>query len=98
MRHGLGLALVSVVILVSGGFWAHAQGQPPNGPRVLPSPRVAPAPGQESQAPTVISGGDFGFRVDRWDGDTPVGRVVVRHDGKWVDVRIPASAQRLTGR
>lgn len=96
MRQRIGLALVSAVILVGGGFWAHAQGQQPNGPRVLPSPPTAPVPGRESS--TVLSGGDFGFRVDRWDGDVPVGRVVVRRDGKWVEVRIPAAPQRLTGR
>ena len=38
MRNRIGLGLISVVILVGAGFWAHAQGQQPNGPRVLPSP------------------------------------------------------------
>jgi hypothetical protein len=68
MRDRIGLVLILTVILVGAGFWAHAQVQPPNGPRVLPSPRVAPPPGQENQNPTIISGGDVGFRVERWEG------------------------------
>jgi hypothetical protein len=96
MRYRIGLALISAVILAGGGFWVHAQGQSPNAPRVVPTPPTASVPGRESA--TVLSGADFGFRVDRWDGDVPVGRVVVRHDGKWIEVRIPATAQRVTGR
>jgi hypothetical protein len=96
MRYRIGLALVSAVILVGGGFWAQAQQTPPNGPRVLPGPRVAPPPGQDSQNPTVISGGDVGFRVERWEGETPVGRWVVRSEGKWVEPRTTMGPRRLT--
>ena len=96
MRHRIGLALVSAVILAGGGFWVHAQVQQPNAPRVLPSPQVAPPFGQENQNPTVISGGDVGFRVERWEGDTPVGRWVVRSAGKWIEPRTTMGARRLT--
>jgi hypothetical protein len=97
MRRSLGLGLVLAATLIIGfGFWARAQGQPPEGPRVLPSPRVAPTPGPESQSPTVISGNDIGFRVERWEGDTPVGRWVVRKDGKWVEPRTTMAPRRLT--
>ena len=39
--------------------------------------------------PTVMSGPDVGFRVEAIDGDnTPLGHIVVRVDGKWVEARI----------
>jgi len=49
----------------------------------IPGP---PAPG----TPTVISGMDVGFQVDRWVGNVPEGRWVVRHPltgGRWVEPR-----------
>ena len=49
--------------------------------------RIVPPVGRE---PEVISGGDIGFRVDRYDGDTPIGDFVVRRDGKWVAVQFSA--------
>lgn len=58
----------------------------------------AQAPHVPEQPQEIISGADIGFRVDRWDGDTPVGRIVVRHDGQWVEVRLPVSPRRLTVR
>jgi len=33
----------------------------------------------------VIPGADIGFRPDRWNGDTPVGTLVVRINGQWVE-------------
>ena len=35
--------------------------------------------------PTVISGKDIGFRVERFDGGRPVGVLVIRVDGQWVE-------------
>jgi hypothetical protein len=35
--------------------------------------------------PVVISGSDIGFRVEGRQGDTPVGTLVVRVDGRWVE-------------
>jgi hypothetical protein len=95
MRKYIAIGLVLATVFIAG-FWAHAQAQPPNGPRVLPSPRVAPPPGLESQNPMVISGNDIGFRVERWEGDTPVGRWVVRKDGNWIEPRTTMSPRRLT--
>jgi hypothetical protein len=37
------------------------------------------------QEPTVISGKDIGFRVERYDGRRPVGVLVIRVDGQWVE-------------
>jgi len=92
MRKWIGVGVISAAAIISNGLWVHAQN-----PRVLPSPRVAPAPGQDE--PMVISGNDFGFRVDTWSADgTPVGKIVVRRDGKWVEVRIPVAPRRVTAR
>jgi hypothetical protein len=41
----------------------------------------AKRPGGE---PEVIS--DVGFQVDRYKGNTPVGSLVVRRNGQWVEV------------
>jgi hypothetical protein len=46
--------------------------------------------------PTIFSGGDVGFRVERWDGDTPIGRWVVRSKGQWVEPRTSMGTRRLT--
>lgn len=44
--------------------------------------------------PEVVSGADVGFRVDHYNGEAPVGELVVKHDGKWVAV----SSARASGR
>ena len=89
MRRLFTIGVVSAA-LVGGGLWVHAQN-----PHVLPSPRVAPVPGQSAE--NVISGADFGFRIDSWAQDgTPVGKLVIRHEGKWVEIRIPATARRVS--
>lgn len=41
--------------------------------------------------PTVMSGNDVGFRIERTQDGVPVGRVVVRIDGRWVDTFAPTS-------
>jgi len=41
----------------------------------------------------VVSGADVGFRIDHYNGETPVGELVVKHDGKWVAVQFGASAR-----
>jgi hypothetical protein len=38
-----------------------------------------------TEQPTVVSGADLGFRVERTQDGIPVGKVVVRIDGRWVD-------------
>jgi hypothetical protein len=39
-------------------------------------------------APTVVAGPDVGFRILRWDGQIPVGQVVVKVDGVWQDAEV----------
>ena len=80
MRQRIVVIAVAAVILVAGGLWARAQVQPPT---------IAPTP-------TVFSGADVGFRVERWDGDTPIGRWVVRSKGQWVEPRTTMGPRRLT--
>ena len=41
-----------------------------------------------SAIPTVVSGNDLGFRIDGQRGQTPVGRIVVRIDGQWVEAEL----------
>jgi hypothetical protein len=36
-------------------------------------------------SPTILSGDDVGFRLERVRDGVPVGRVVVRVDGRWVE-------------
>jgi hypothetical protein len=43
----------------------------------------------------VISGGDLGFRVERVQSDgTPVGKLVVRTNGKWVETGFSVGVSR----
>jgi hypothetical protein len=39
--------------------------------------------------PTVVFGNDVGFRVERTQDGIPVGKVVIRIDGRWVDTIPP---------
>jgi len=41
--------------------------------------------------PSVLFGNDVGFRIERTQDGVPVGRVVVRIDGRWVDTFAPLS-------
>lgn len=47
------------------------------------------------QAPVVISGSDIGFQVESQRGGTPVGKLVVRVDGRWVEVQFSTGVRRL---
>ena len=38
--------------------------------------------------PTVMTGPDIGFRVEGVDGEMPIGRLVVRVKGNWVEAQI----------
>ena len=46
--------------------------------------------------PQIISGADFGFKVDSVGADGTVGgRIVVRQKGEWVEVRLSGGARRI---
>jgi len=93
MRKWIGIAAIWAMTIVGTGFWAHAQ----SNPRVLPAPR--PAPNNDNEIPTIISGNDIGFRLDGWNKDgTPVGRIVVHQEGKWVDVTLSGRVRPLSSK
>jgi len=75
------LAILWALSLVAVGVISSAaqgrRGQPPPGFQML------------TEAPTVVSGNDVGFRIERTQDGIPVGRVVVRVDGRWVDTLPP---------
>jgi hypothetical protein len=86
MRKLFGIGVLSAATFATGALWAHAQVQP-NNPRSAPN--VQPPP-------QIISGADFGFRVDSVAPDgTPSGKIVVRQKGEWVEVRVTAAARRI---
>ena len=46
-------------------------------------PRLSPS--LITEGPTLISGNDVGFRIERTKDGIAIGRLVVRIDGRWVD-------------
>ena len=46
-------------------------------------------------APTVVSGNDLGFRIEATQGATPVGRLVVRRNGQWVEVTFGSGVPKI---
>lgn len=46
--------------------------------------------------PTVISGADIGFRMEARRGSTPVGKLVVKVDGQWVEAELAAGLKLIT--
>ena len=62
-------------LIVTGVLTASAQGpRPPLGGEVM-----------VTEAPKIVSGPDIGFRIERTQNGIPLGKVVVRIDGRWVD-------------
>jgi len=54
---------------------------------------------QPVQPSVVLSGSDFGFRIEGRRGDVQVGKLVVRVDGKWVDALLGGGGlQRITSK
>jgi hypothetical protein len=70
-----------VVLLVTAGIWARAQQV---GPRNLRGTL-------DLVAPTVIAGSDLGFRIESVRDNIPVGKIVVRIDGHWVDAQLDST-------
>jgi hypothetical protein len=44
----------------------------------------------------VVSGADVGFRIERTQNGIPIGRLVIRVDGRWVDTASPVTAVPAT--
>ena len=53
---------------------------------------------QKVVPPVVLAGPDVGFRIEAYKGTTPVGRIVVRIDGQWVEAQFPVGFTRLETR
>jgi hypothetical protein len=76
IRARLVWAVLWVASLLLVGTLVRAQVPVPS----LPFERFTPLP-----TPTVLSGGDIGFRVEALRGGSPIGRLVVRWNGQWVE-------------
>lgn len=57
----------------------------------LAQPRSGPPPLELN----VVSGADIGFRIDGFDGPQPVGTLVVKVNGRWVEPKTPPSMMLL---
>jgi hypothetical protein len=61
----------------------------------------SPFPPSDRPPVIVIPAPDVAFRVDHWEGQTPVGRWVVRHPltgNQWVEPRVVPGVKTLTAR
>lgn len=85
-RTGINLTVLTVFLAVAAA-WASAQVTRP------PSSETGIKP-MDLVAPQVISGSDLGFRVESNRDGVPVGRLVVRINGRWVDAQVGTSGQR----
>ena len=54
-----------------------------------------PHSGPPSLNPNIASGADIGFRIDRFEGRQPVGTLVVKVDGRWVEAKSAPALQLL---
>jgi hypothetical protein len=91
------LRMVAALLMLAATFaagrltYAQAQVQPQNPPAQLRPP--------QGREPLILSGSDFGFRVERYGRDgQPLGRIVVRIDGRWVEPRETGGVVPLTSR
>jgi len=50
--------------------------------------------------PTVLSGADFGFRVEGNRAGTPIGTLVIKMNGQWVEAEVGGDGRpkRITSR
>jgi hypothetical protein len=88
-RNRLVLTLIWVLSLVAVARLAVAQGGQVgqiNWPK-----KEVPLNHVPVEQPVVLSGNDIGFRVDRQGPNGPIGRLVVRINGEWVEPQPPLS-------
>ena len=65
------LALLWVLSLIAAGV-------------ISSSAQVRPGLPQFLELPTVVSGDDVGFRIERTQDGIPIGTIVVRVNGRWM--------------
>lgn len=80
--------VIVLVILCSLATWKWASAQ-----------AAAQAIGITPVPPRVMTDSDLGFRVEGLRGETAVGRLVVRVNGRWVDAEVtPLQPRQLSQR
>jgi hypothetical protein len=82
------IALLFPVVLLAVAAWASAQSPASRQGTARPeifSQDVRPV---VVDPPIVLSGSDVGFRISARKGDTPVGTLVVRVNGQWVEAQV----------
>jgi hypothetical protein len=84
------VAVVCIVSILLAGMMGHAWA-----PQV---PQLRPAPATPAPSTTVVFGNDVGFRVDQWQGNTPLGTLVIKVKGEWVPVKESMALHPLTSR
>jgi hypothetical protein len=84
-----GLIAAWAISLVLVGIFASAQAPLPQPPIRDTFPPL--------NAPKIIAGNDLGFRVESTRDGIPVGKLVVRVDGKWVEAQLGGVAVVPTG-
>jgi hypothetical protein len=90
------LVVIWVLSIVAVGVLVRAQGVAPAPLKPAPQLQVPAAPAPQLQAATVIAGNDLGFRVASHKGTTPVGTLVVRINGQWVEAQFSVGVKRVT--
>jgi hypothetical protein len=48
-----------------------------------------------AETPVVLAGSDIGFRVESRRGNTPIGKLVVRVDGQWVEAQFAGGVMKI---
>ena len=81
-RTRMSVIAIVVVLVVTAGIWATAKQAPD--PANLGT-------GLDLVAPTVIAGSDLGFRIESTKDNIPVGKIVVRIDGRWIEAQVGGS-------
>jgi hypothetical protein len=81
-RHWKLAVVWALSLLAVGAISSSAQAQRPGGRLGLPFSLI-------TEGPAVVSGNDVGFRIERTQDGIPIGRLVVRVDGRWVDTGAP---------
>jgi hypothetical protein len=79
MKRSVVLWLLSLVLVGAASAWISAQA------RIVTPP----------DAPIVLSGPDVGVRVEARDGNNAIGTLVVRLEGRWVEVAPKGGVLRL---
>jgi hypothetical protein len=77
LRHWKLVISWAVSLIAAGALTAAAQ-RPPDAPMGGVGALI-------TEAPTIISGPDIGFRLERTQNGIAMGKIVVRIDGKWID-------------